>query len=107
MSSHADSATEPEIACTLTHAQAMDQLGEWADLVDDALESTRSDGHLTAVLPITERGRVEDLAARERACCSFLRIDVSADEAAGTVRVTVDSPAPSGGEVVSFIGRRP
>lgn len=97
---------EPVIACSLTHDQAMDQLGEWADLVDDAIESSRSAGHLTAVLPIAERGRVEDLAARERACCSFLHIGVSVDEADATVTVTVDSPSAPADEVVSFIGRR-
>lgn len=97
---------EPVVACSLTHDQAMDQLGEWADLVDDAIESTRTDGHLTAVLPIGERARVEDLAARERACCSFLDIGVVVDAANATVTVTVDSPAASADEVVSFIGRR-
>ena len=102
-----DSTSDPVVACSLTHDQAMDQLGEWADLADDAIESTRRDGHLRAVLPISERARVDDLAARERACCSFLDIGVSTDEAAGTVTVTVDSPAEPADEVVSFIGRRP
>ena len=101
------STPEPEIACTLTHEQAMGQLGEWADLVDGALAVTRRAGHLQVVLPIAERAHVEDLAARERACCSFLTIAVIADEEAETVTVTVDSPAEPADEVVSFIGRRP
>lgn len=102
-----DGSDEPVIACSLTDAQAVDQLREWADLVDDAISSSRRDGHLTAVLPIAERGRVEDLAARERSCCSFLDIDVTADESAATVTVTVDSRSEPAHEVVSFIGRRP
>ena len=98
---------EPVVACSLTHDQAMDQLGEWADLVSGAIDANRSEGHLMAVLPIGERARVEDLAARERACCSFLEIGVSVDEVNATVTVTVDSPTAAADEVVSFIGRRP
>lgn len=94
-------------ACSLTHDQAIAQLGEWADLADDAIASSRTDGHLSVVLPIGDLARVEDLAARERSCCAFLDIAVAVDEANATVTVTVDSPAASADDVVAFIGRRP
>ncbi len=95
------------IACTLSAGQMEAQLAEWADLADAAVSVTRDRGHLRLVLPICARERVEDLAARERACCSFLRIAVEDDDHSGTVTVTVDSPTEPADEVVSFIGRRP
>jgi hypothetical protein len=94
------------MACTLDHDQAVDQLGEWAALVESASAVDRRDGRLSATLPISWRARIEDLAVRERSCCSFLAIDIVADTAAGTVTVTVASPEPAADKVVSFIGRR-
>lgn len=94
------------IACSLRHDEAVGQLAEWAALLDDALTVERTDGVLSLTLPPSERGRAEDLASRERACCSFLTITVTESRDATAFTLRVESPAPEADAVVSFIGRR-
>ncbi len=93
---------EPEIGCSLSSEEARDQLGEWEALVADAHHVERSPSTLRVTLAKADAARVRDLAEREAACCAFL--DITVEETADTVVVTVASPHPEADVVVELIG---
>jgi hypothetical protein len=71
------------IACSLSESSARDQLGEWRQLLSDAVRLSPTE----LSLPISDRpGQVEAivrLAQREKACCPFFdfKIHIEAEHA--------------------------
>ena len=61
-SSAPDIVDSTTIACTLDPDQASDQLDEWHQLVETAIDVDRTRGRLSMNLPISELAAVEDLA---------------------------------------------
>lgn len=71
----------PPVVCTLTtKARARQQL-EWGDLAALALSRTHLTDGIHTTFPLALRAHVEDLAARENACCgSWLATRVWTDD---------------------------
>lgn len=81
------------IACSLTTNNAAQQGLEWADLQRLALTAARIDGGAVMTFEAGLAGTVEDLAARERTCCSFLSITTLRSDNEVRLEITADNPA--------------
>ena len=68
------------VACTLSLTDQASQALEWRDLVARALTTERTSSGATLRFPLHLRDEVEDLAARESACCGFLSIGTSLED---------------------------
>lgn len=99
------SSKQNPIACSLSESDAASQLAEWRVLRSQAHSTIAIDGGIRLVLPADLRETVEDLAARERACCSFLAITVVL--AGAQVSVDIVSPDPAGQVVVEALAAHP
>ena len=87
------------IACTLTPGEAVDRLGEWRALADDALATSRRAPRRLELRFRNEgdvRARAEALATAEAECCAFLQLTVDASD----TEVVVVIAAPDGAEAV-------
>ena len=80
------------IACSLTTKDAARQGLAWADLQRHALTATRIDGGAAMTFDVELADSVEDLAAREAACCGFLSITTSRSEGEVRLEITADNP---------------
>ncbi|HZJ27543.1 MAG TPA: hypothetical protein VFF40_11140 [Acidimicrobiia bacterium] len=93
-------AHEP-IACSLPTPDAAGQVDEWADLRRDALTRERLERGVAMTFGIDAADRVEDLAAREAACCGFLSIATT--RTAETVRLEITSDDPDAAPVIEAL----
>ena len=93
--------TSEKISCSLSPDAAADQLMEWTDLQALATRVERTDDGVRLTLPVEHEHRVTDLAARERACCSFLTITTETSSRA--VTVTVESSLPAALPVITLL----
>jgi hypothetical protein len=84
--------TPQPVACTLTTKQAAFQALEWVDLQGRATAVSEIDGGVRIMLPATLADSVEDLASRERACCTFLNIETAIEADQLKVEITSDNP---------------
>lgn len=80
------------IACSLPLREAAKQAGEWHDLSGRALLIEEIDGGLSVVYPSHMTSEVEDLVAREAACCAWLSIETSPTEEGIRIDVTSSNP---------------
>lgn len=95
-----DRSTVP-VACTLTTKDATRQVLEWSELRGRALDiETLVDG-VAMTFPAKHAAAVEDLAAREAACCAFLTITTTHQD--GIVRVDITTPDSVGIGVIDMI----
>jgi len=82
------STKQTPIACSLSATDASSQLDEWVELRSHALSTTALAEGIRLSLPLQLVDTAQDLAARERACCSFLTITVTAGDAQVDVDIT-------------------
>ncbi|MEA1902023.1 MAG: hypothetical protein U9N56_00695 [Actinomycetota bacterium] len=80
------------LACTLSSVDVANQGTEWADLRANALASDPIDGGAVMTFPVGMADIVEDLARRERSCCSFLTITTKNDRDGVRLEITSDHP---------------
>lgn len=91
------------IACSLSDADATQQLGEWRDLGAALTGSAEVDGGVRLRFDASVEATLRDLARREAACCPFLSLVVARDEADGTVTVDVTSTQADARPVIDAI----
>ena len=80
------------IACTLTPTGAAAQLAEWTALNERSSGSEPIPGGRRLWFPVELAATVEDLAAREAACCAFLTIETVRVDDHVRVDITADDP---------------
>ena len=80
------------ISCSLTTKDAARQGLAWADLRRHALTATRIDGGAVMTFDAELADGVEDLAAQERSCCSFLSITTLRSDDEVRLEITADNP---------------
>jgi hypothetical protein len=80
------------IACTLSETGAARQSLEWADLSGHAVSSEQLDTGVAMTFEPGMAAAVEDLAAREAACCSFLSISTTQTDDEVRIEITSDNP---------------
>lgn len=80
------------IACSLPLREAAKQAGEWHDLHGRALDVGKIEGGVSVIYPSDLTPQVEDLVAREAACCAWLSIETSPIEQGIQVNVTSSNP---------------
>ena len=89
------------IACSLTTDEAAAQLLDWANLQSQVVSSERLEHGVAMTLPIELADSVEDLAAREAQCCSFLSIATSRRH--DLVRLEITSEDPNAAGVIEML----
>jgi len=80
------------IACNLTTADAARQALRWSDLRKYAVSTEHLEHGVALTLKLEVADAVEDLAAGEALCCSFLSITTT--RTAQHVRVAIESENP-------------
>jgi hypothetical protein len=94
-------ATSEPIACTLTTKDAAGQALEWVDLQGVATAVAPLPDGARMTFPASLRAQVEDLADRERTCCTFLTITTETVD--GTLVLDVTSENPEGRPVIAVL----
>lgn len=93
-----------EVACTLTPGDASAQALEWADLGRLATTRVRVEQGVRLTLAGRHREAIEDLAARERACCGSW-LDIELRDTGDTVVARLTSRSPDGvGVLEAMVG---
>lgn len=80
------------IACSLPLREAASQVGEWTDLHRHALSYDEMDGGVAVTYPIEMADLVEDLVAREAACCAWLSLETARTSKGIRVELASDNP---------------
>jgi len=93
--------SEPPAQCTLPAAELPERLREWAALRGQAAEVVALTDGVRLRLPPTAAAEAEDLAERERTCCSFLDIATEVDDEA--VVVAIRSPNPAHRPIIDIL----
>jgi hypothetical protein len=92
------------IACSLDATEVPSRLDEWTSLASDVhRHETTSSGATLWFDPAAEE-TVRSLAAKEAACCSFLRLDVHLEDRA--VRLDITSGQPDARFVIDLLARQ-
>jgi hypothetical protein len=99
----AEPAAPPPIACTLDAAGAERQRGEWAALRTWWLRTEEVDGRARVWFGPEAEPALRAVAAKEAACCAFLRLEVEAD--AGLMRLELSSPEAEARPVIEALVR--
>ena len=81
------------ISCTLTPDQATDQVSDWQQLQQQAQSSRRIPGRVAMTFAVELAPIVEDLAAGEALCCSFLSLTTSRRSETVLLEITSNDPA--------------
>ena len=89
------------IVCTLTTKDAASQALDWATLGRAARFSESIPGGVAITFPADRAADVEDLAAREAACCGFLSLTIDND--GDVVRLTITSDNPDAVPVIDVL----
>lgn len=92
---------EEPIACSLPLREAAKQAGEWTDLHSQTVASEPIDGGHVVEYPIELADQVEDLVAREAACCAWLSLSTSRKPR--TIRLELHSDNPDAGPVIKAL----
>ena len=79
-------------ACTLDTESAISQKLEWAQLHQHATAVTALDAGVRMTFAASMTDDIEDLAERERRCCSFLSITTYSQNDALALEVTSSDP---------------
>jgi hypothetical protein len=93
--------SDPPARCTLPEGELPERLREWATLRDRATEVVALLDGVRLRLPSTAAVEAEDLAERERTCCSFLDIATEAD--GEMVAVSIRSPNPDHRPIIDLL----
>lgn len=80
------------IACSLPVREAAKQAGEWHDLHGRAKTVEKIEDGVSVVYPLELASQVEDLVAREAACCAWLSLETEQDDLGIRVRLTSADP---------------
>ena len=89
------------IACSLPLRDAAEQAGEWNDLFGHAVGFHEVPGGIHVRYPLELAEQVENLVAREQACCAWLTLESSRSD--GEVHVTLTSANPESGPVIQAL----
>lgn len=95
------------VACTLTTKEAAKQVTEWSDVAAVAIERSAIPNGMAVVFPASLAATIDDLAAREATCCSFLSLTTTIVDAG--VRLEVTSANPDAQPVIELLvgGNKP
>ena len=85
----------------VTDPEAARQGLEWTDLQDNALSIERVPEGAAMVFGIELADRIDDLSAREAACCAFLSITTTRTQ--DTVRLEITSANPDGRPIIDAL----
>ena len=91
------------IACKLADADASRQALEWSDLRNHAVATEQLEHGVALTLELELADAIDDLAAREAVCCSFLSIATT--RTAEHVRATIESENPDALPVIEALTR--
>jgi hypothetical protein len=95
-------ASSPEpLHCALPAGDAANQALEWSELRGRALSRETLDGGIAMTFELDLAAAVEDLAARESQCCSFLDITTACTDQ--HIRVEITSEHPDAPPVVELL----
>ena len=89
------------IACTLSPGAAVDQSAEWRRLRAAATTTETINNGVALTFAADLAPTVEDLAAREQACCAFLSLDTTRKD--GTIRLDITSDDPDAQPVIAHL----
>ena len=92
------------IACTLDAAGARAQLDEWTALRPLCRRTDVTAAGATLWFDPEADDAVRTVAAKEAACCGFLRLEVRGD--AGLVRLDITSDRPEALPVIDLLARQ-
>ena len=84
------------IACSLSTNKAAVQLLDWANLQSHVVITERLEHGVAMTFGADLTESVEDLAAREAECCSFLSIETSRTDDSVRLEITSEDPNASG-----------
>lgn len=96
--------TLPPIACTLDAAEVQTRVDEWTSLAGKFRHQETTSSGATLWFEPDAEGTVRSLAAKEAACCGFLRLDVHAQDRA--VRLDIASDQPEARFVIDLLARQ-
>ena len=85
--------TYQPIACSLSTDEAAVQLLDWANLHSQVVATERLEHGFAMTFSVELADSVEDLAAREAECCSFLSIETSRIDDLVRLEITSDDPS--------------
>ncbi len=89
------------IACSLSTEKAAVQLLDWANLQSHVVTTERLEHGVAMTFGADLSESVEDLAAREAECCSFLSIaTIRSDD---SIRLEITSDNPDAGAVIDML----
>ena len=89
------------IACSLSTDKAAVQLLDWANLQGHVVTTERLEHGVAMTFGADLSESVEDLAAREAECCSFLSISTSRSD--DSIRLEITSDNPDAGAVIDML----
>lgn len=89
------------IACSLPLREAARQAGEWHELQGRALRLENLQDGISVVYPLDLAEMVEDLVAREAACCAWLSLETRRES--DGIRVRLTSPDPVARPVIEAL----
>jgi hypothetical protein len=92
------------IACTLDAAEVQTRIDEWTSLASDFRRHATTSSGATLWFDPTAEGTLRSLAAKEAACCAFLRLDVHPEDRA--VRLDITSAQPEARPVIDLLARQ-
>ena len=85
-----DRGSRPPIACRLDAAGAEEQLAAWSALRGLCLGAEPTDAGVRLWFEPAAEASVREVAAREAACCAFLRLTVRSEADAVRLEITSD-----------------
>jgi hypothetical protein len=105
LSSKADRAALPVIACTLVPAEAAERIGDWQRVLARATVRTEVAGGVALRFPADAglAAEIATLSADEQACCSFFTFTITMSQSGTTLTVT--APADAAALVGALFGR--
>lgn len=86
------SGSHEPIACSLPLREAASQAAEWTDLHDHVIGTERLPNGIAVTYDVEMARAVEDLVAREAACCAWLTLSTSMCREGIRVEMASDNP---------------
>ncbi len=93
------------IVCTMPSGEVPEQLHQWTNLQEWALDVVAIESGVRMTLPASLVQQVRDLADREASCCAFLNLDIELE--GQTMSFEVTSPNPDALPVIAALAGIP
>ena len=84
--------SDEPIACTLSDVDAVQQAKAWEELGAQAVSTERLSSGIRMTFPAALAAKVEDMAASELECCSFLSIETTHSGDQVSIEISSDNP---------------